>query len=201
VPYRELRIQCHHLHRASAILRISSTICPTTELLVVVSGGAASAPAVPAAFMSLVAAMPAHAAGAGAELVRPSTSAVQSAVEKTPTLLESTSIDQAVNSVVDVVKVVASKVSALPQCTRMFRSASLYCVDLTTQQLPCTSAHTELKLLLAAGRRWCRQKPGSCCWQRASICPTGPPALCTSSCCSACFLAGLLYLYWSTCVC
>jgi len=97
----------------------SSAICSTTALLVVVSGGAASAPPVPAAFVSLVAAMPAHAAGAGAELVRPSTSAVQSAVEKAPTFLESTSIDQAVNSVVDVVKVVAKqKVFALPQaCT------------------------------------------------------------------------------------
>lgn len=67
--------------------------------------GNSAAPAVPAALVSLVAAMPAHAAGAGAEIARPSTSAVQSAIERAPTLLESTSIDQAVNSVVDVVKV------------------------------------------------------------------------------------------------
>lgn len=106
-----------------------SPVCSTTALLVVVSG-AASAQAVPAAFVSLVAAMPAHAAGAGAELVRPSTSAVQSAVEKAPTFLESASIDQAVNSVVDVVKVVAKqKVFASPQCNSLYMSAG---VDLTT---------------------------------------------------------------------
>jgi len=66
---------------------------------------ATAAPVVPAALVSLVAAMPAHAAGAGAEIARPSTAAVQSAVQKVPSLLESTSVDQAVNSVVDVVKV------------------------------------------------------------------------------------------------
>ena len=73
--------------------------------------GNTAAPAVPAALVSLVAAMPAHAAGAGAEIARPSTSAVQSAIERAPTLLESTSIDQAVNSVVDVVKVAQDSTS------------------------------------------------------------------------------------------
>ncbi len=52
--------------------------------------------------------------------------------------------------------------------------------------------------MLPAGWRWCCQKPSSCCWQWASICPTGSLALCTSSCCSACVLAGLLYLYGLT---
>ena len=68
-----------------------------------------AAPAVPAALLSLVAALPANAAGAGAELARPSTAAVQSTVQSTvqsvPKLLESSTIDQAVNSVVDAVKV------------------------------------------------------------------------------------------------
>ncbi|KAA6421320.1 MAG: calcium sensing receptor [Trebouxia sp. A1-2] len=92
-------IQSRSSHRAAR--RLGGAVCSFHKSS---RQEAASAPAVPAAFVSLVAAMPAHAAGAGAELVRPSTSAVQSAVDKAPTLLESTSIDQAVNSVVDVVK-------------------------------------------------------------------------------------------------
>ena len=49
-----------------------------------------------------MAALPAQAAGSGAELARP---AVQSAVKSAPSVLEASSVDQAVNSVVDVVKV------------------------------------------------------------------------------------------------
>lgn len=65
-----------------------------------------AAPLAPAAILSFLAALPAQAAGSGAELARPSAvQSVQSAVKSAPSLLEPTSIDQAVNSVVDVVKV------------------------------------------------------------------------------------------------
>lgn len=54
-----------------------------------------------------MAALPAHAAGSGAELARPTVDAVQSAVKSVPSILEPTTVDQAVNSVVDAVKVTA----------------------------------------------------------------------------------------------
>lgn len=60
----------------------------------------------PAALLSVMAAFPAQAAGSGAELARPSAvESVQSAVKSAPSILEASSVDQAVNSVVDVVKV------------------------------------------------------------------------------------------------
>lgn len=61
----------------------------------------------PAVLASVMAALPAQAAGSGAELARPSTvEAVQSAVNSVPSILEPSTVDQAVNSVVDVVKVI-----------------------------------------------------------------------------------------------
>ena len=58
---------------------------------------------------SLLAANPAYAAGSGTEIAQPSTAAsVQVAVKSVPSVLESSSVDQAVNSVVDVVKVICS---------------------------------------------------------------------------------------------
>lgn len=104
---RLLNIQPRSTHRAA--LRFSGPVCNVQKS----PRNGAAAPAVPAALVSLVAAMPAHAAGAGAEIARPSTSAVQSTIEKAPTLLESTSIDQAVNSVVDVVKAGGGAVKSL----------------------------------------------------------------------------------------
>ena len=76
---------------------------------------AAAAPIAPATLMTLMTTLPAHAAGAGAELARPSSEAldtarsaapaVKSAVQSAPNVLQSANIDQAVNTVVDVVKV------------------------------------------------------------------------------------------------
>lgn len=63
----------------------------------------------PTVLASVMAALPAQAAGAGAELARPSTAdSVQSVVNSVPSLLEPSTVDQAVNSVVDVVKVTLS---------------------------------------------------------------------------------------------
>ena len=63
-----------------------------------------------------MAALPAQAAGAGAELARPSAvQSVQSAVKSAPSVLEPTSVDQAVNSVVDAVKVSDQLWLVLPQ--------------------------------------------------------------------------------------
>ena len=62
--------------------------------------------------MTLMATWPAYAAGGGADLARPSTAAVEqaapaikSAVQAAPNVLQSGNIDQAINSVVDAVKV------------------------------------------------------------------------------------------------
>ena len=67
----------------------------------------AVAPVIPATVLSLIAALPANAVGSGAELARPSTTAsVEAAVKSAPSVLQSSSVDQAVNSVVDVVKVI-----------------------------------------------------------------------------------------------
>ena len=60
----------------------------------------------PAVLLSMMAALPAQAAGSGAELARPLTAeSVKSAVNSVPSILEPSTVDQAVNSVVDVVKV------------------------------------------------------------------------------------------------
>ncbi|KAL3132062.1 hypothetical protein ABBQ32_008676 [Trebouxia sp. C0010 RCD-2024] len=68
----------------------------------------------PTVLASVMAALPAQAAGSGAELARPSTAdSVQSVVNSVPSLLEPSTVDQAVNSVVDVVKAGGGAVKSL----------------------------------------------------------------------------------------
>ena len=110
----------------------------------------AVAPVVPATVVSLVAALPANAVGSGAELARPSTAAsVQSAVKSAPSVLESNSVDQAVNSVVDVVKVTS---------TTTYHSHLLWALN---------------ALVLSVGRRRCCQESGSCSRQWPAVCAAG----------------------------
>ena len=86
---------------------------------------AASAPSTPLALMTLMATWPAYAAGGGADLARPSTAAVEqaapavkSAVQAAPNVLQSANIDQAINSIVDAVKV-GSMQGILASCGRL----------------------------------------------------------------------------------
>ena len=106
-----------------------------------------------------MAALPAQAAGSGAELARPS--AVQSAVKSAPSILEPSSVDQAVNSVVDAVKVTDQLLHVLPQ----------YSVCRPNE---CP---------IAGSRRWC-QKFGECSRQWAAVCTAGLVLSLAASCLS-----------------